>query len=63
MNATIIAAIARHVLTVVGTLLVADGLSTEGEVAEMAGAAAVLAAGVWSVLQKRSLLRKQTNHD
>jgi hypothetical protein len=44
----------RHALTFVGGVLVAKGLASDGQVAEMIGSAMTLVGVVWSVLAKKA---------
>lgn len=53
MNPVIITAIARHILSAVGGMLLLKGVASEEEVEAVAGAGAALAAAVWSIWQKR----------
>lgn len=44
----------RHALTFIGGILVAKGLASDGQVAEMVGSAITLVGVVWSVLAKKA---------
>lgn len=54
MNAEQIGSLVRHVVTAVGAVAVANGLVTEDQLMEIAGAVAVLAMMGWSFYIKRN---------
>lgn len=44
--------IVRHVLTFVGGTIVAKGLATDGEIAEISGGILTLIGAIWSIVEK-----------
>jgi hypothetical protein len=44
----------RHALTFMGGILVAKGLASDGQIAEMIGSAMTLVGVVWSVVAKKA---------
>jgi len=52
MNATV-SSLLRHGLTAAGGFLVAKGLASADQVAELAGAAATLIGTIWSIWKNR----------
>ena len=52
MNAVTVSAIARHVLTFIGGVLVSTGWLDSGTVTELSGAVATVAGVAWSIWEK-----------
>lgn len=53
MDQATILAILRHVLTIVGTIVVSHGYLNDGQYEQLAGAIITVAPVIWSILQKK----------
>lgn len=55
MNIDVILAIVRHGLTILGTVLAANGLSDSDQTETIVGAGTSIAAVVWSIVHKKKV--------
>ena len=62
MNTDILFSIIRHALTTAGGALIANGLASESQISDAAGAIIVLLSVTWSIYCKRNTQTRNTQH-